>query len=72
MLSKILYLAYVEKPPTEIIQNIRKDILDFLWNYRKVRVNRNTNTLGGLAIMGIETRCEATQFILAKFIKEKN
>ena len=36
MLSKILSLAYVEKPPTDIIQNIRKDILDFLWNYRKV------------------------------------
>ena len=30
MLSKIWYLAYVEKPPTDIIQNIRKDILEFL------------------------------------------
>ena len=40
MLSKIWYLAYVEKPPTDIIQNIRKDILEFLWNYRKV--NRNS------------------------------
>ena len=36
------YLAYVEKPPTDIVQSIRKDMLDFLWNYRKVRVNRNT------------------------------
>ena len=38
--GKIWYLAYVEKPPTDIIQNIRKDILEFLWNYRKV--NRNS------------------------------
>ena len=63
MLSKFWYLAYVEKPPTDIIQNIRKDILDFLWNYRKVRVNRNTITLPiemvGLAITDIETQCEA-------------
>ena len=42
MLSKIWYLAYVEKPPTDIIQNIWKDILEFLWNYKKVRVKRNT------------------------------
>ena len=63
MLSKIWYLAYVEKPPTDIIQNIRKDVLDFLWNYRKVRANRNTITLPkemvGLAIIDIETQCEA-------------
>ena len=63
MLSKIWYLAYVEKPPTDIIQNIRKDVLDFLWNYRKVRANRNTITLPiemvGLAIIGIVTQCEA-------------
>ena len=73
MLSKIWYLAYVGKPPADIIQNIRKDIHDFLWNYRQVRVNRNTITLpiemGGLAIMNIETECEAIQCsILAKFI----
>ena len=69
MISKIWYLAYVEKPPTDIIQNIRKDILDFLWNYRKVRVNRNTITLliemGGLAIMDIETQCEAIQCFIS-------
>ena len=62
MLSKIWYLAYVEKPPTDIIQNIRKDVLDFLWNYRKVRANRNTITLPiemvGLAIIDIVTQCE--------------
>ena len=59
MLSKIWYLAYKKKPPADIIQNIRKDIHDFLWNNRKVRVNRNTITLpiemGGLVIMDIET-----------------
>ena len=62
-LWKIWYLSSVENRLTDIIQNIRKDILDFLWNYRKVRVNRNTITLpiemGGLAIMDIETQCEA-------------
>ena len=77
MLSKIWYLGYVEKPPTDIIQNIRKDILVFLWYYRKVRVNRNIIALpiemgGGLAIMDIEKQCEAIQYsILAKFIKKK-
>ena len=69
MLSKIWYLAYVETPPTDIVQNIRKDILDFLWNYRKVRVNRNTITLliemKGLAIMDIETQCEAIQCFIS-------
>ena len=52
MLSKIWCLAYVERPPADIIQNLRKDMHDFLWNYRKVRVNRNAITLpiemGGL------------------------
>ena len=77
MLSKTWFLAYVEKPPADIIQNIRKDIHDFLWNYGKVRVNRNNISLpiemGGLAIMDIETQCELIQCsTLAKFIKEKN
>ena len=77
MLSNIWYLGTVEKPPADIIQNIRKDIHDFLWNYRKVRVNRNNITLpiemGALARMDIETQIEAIQCsILAKFIKEKN
>ena len=77
MLSKIWYLAYVKKPPADIIQNIRKDIHDFLWNYRKVRINRNTITLpietGGLAIMVIETQCDVIQCSsLVKLIKEKN
>ena len=76
MISKIWYIAYVENPPADIIQNIRKDIHNFFWNYGKVRVNRNTITLpiemGGLAIMNIETQCEAIQYsILAKFIRKK-
>ena len=76
-LSKIWYLAYVEKPSANIIQNIRKDLHDFLWNYRKVRVNRNTIRpleMRGLAIMDIKTQCEAIQcFILANFLgKEKS
>ena len=68
---------YVEKPPADIIQNIKKDIHDFLWNYRKIRVNKNTNTLPiemeGLVIMNIETQCEAIPCsILTKPIKEKS
>ena len=67
----------MENRLTDIIQNIRKHILDFLWNYRKVRVNRDTITLplemGGLAIMDIETQCEVIYCsILVKFIEERN
>ena len=42
----------MEKPRSDIIQNIREDINDFIWKYRKVRVNRDTIRLaiemGGL------------------------
>ena len=81
MLSKIWYLAYVEKPPADFIQNKKSHIEKWnyrkLWNYRKVRVHRNTITLfiemGGLAIMEVDTQCESVQCsILAKFIKEEN
>ena len=62
MLSKIWFLAYVEKQNAHIIQNIRKNMHDFVWDYRKVRVTRNTITLpiemGGLVIMDIETQSE--------------
>ena len=65
MLSKIWYLTCVEKPPADIIQNIRKGIQDFLWNCKKFRVN-------SLVIMDIETQREAIQcFILAKLSKVK-
>ena len=77
MLSKIWYLAYVEKPPAYIIQIIRKDIHGFLRNYRKDKPNRNITTfpieMAELAIMDIRTQCKAIQgSILAKFIKEKS
>ena len=77
MLSKIRYLAYVEKPLADIIQNIRKDIHDLIWSYRKGRVNRNTITppmeMGGLAIMDIEIQRDAIDCsILAKINKQKN
>ena len=67
----------MEKQPIDNIQNIRTDTHDFLWNYRKFSVNKNTITLpiqmSDLAILDIETQCEAIQCsILAKFIKEKN
>ena len=72
-LNKIWHPGHVEKPPADIIQNIRKDLEVLLWNYRNVWVNRNTTTLpiemGGLAIMNIESQCKAIQYsILAKFI----
>ena len=67
----------MEKQPIDNIQNIRTDTHDFLWNYRKFSVNKNTITLpiqmSDLAILDTETQCEAIQCsILAKFIKEKN
>ena len=59
MLSKFWYLMSVEKLPANIIQNIRKDIHDFLWNWKKVSANRNTITLPikmrGLSVMDTET-----------------
>ena len=59
MLCKFWYLTSVEKPPADIIQNIRKDIHDFLWNCKNVSANRNTITLpikmGGLSVMDTET-----------------
>ena len=35
ILIKIWYLAYLKKPPSDFIQNIRKDIHYFLWNYKE-------------------------------------
>lgn len=35
-LNKIWYPGHVEKPPADIIQNIRKDLQVLLWNYRTV------------------------------------
>ena len=59
MLSKIWYLEYLEKLPADIIQNIRRDIHDFFWNYGNVKTSRNTimppTEMGGLAIMDIES-----------------
>ena len=75
MLSKIWYVTYVEKLPVDIIRNIRKDIHDFHWKYRKVRVNiiMLTAEMRRLVMMDIETQCEAIQCsIFAKCIKDKN
>ena len=71
MLSKIWCLEYVEKPPVDIIQNIRKDIHDFHWNYRKVKVNTITlsQEMRRLVMKDIETQCEPIQCsILAESI----
>ena len=75
MLSKICYLAYVETPPKPIIQDIKKDIYNFLWNFKKVRVNMATTTMpidiGGLAVIDIETQCKAIKCaVIAKFLQD--
>ena len=62
MLSKIWYLAY-ETPPKMILQEIKKEIYNFLWNFKKVCVNMLTTTMpiavSGQAIIDIETQCKA-------------
>ena len=45
MLSKIWYLAYVETPPKPITTDIKKAICNFLWNFKKIRVNMVTTTM---------------------------
>lgn len=58
-----MYLAYVETPPKAIIQEIGRDIFNFLWNYKKVRINRVTTQMlikeGGLGILDVETQYKA-------------
>ena len=73
MLNKIWYLAYVETPPKLLIQEIRRDIYNFLWNFKKIRVNMVTTTMpvniGGLAIIDIETLCKTLKCaVIAKFL----
>ena len=43
LLSKIWYLAYVETPPKNVIQEIKRDIYNFLWNYNKIHINNCYN-----------------------------
>ena len=63
LLSKIWYFAYVDTPPKNFIQDIKKDIYNFLWGYKKIRINRVTTTMpineGGLGIIDIESQCKA-------------
>ena len=75
MLSKIWYLAYVETPPKPIIQDIKRDIYNFLWNFKKICVNMVTTTMpigiGGLVVIDIETQCKATKYaVIAKFLRD--
>ena len=75
MLSKMWYLAYVETPPKFILQEIKREIYNFLWNFKKIRVNMLTTTMpiavGGLAIIDIETQCKALLCsIVVKFIRD--
>ena len=75
MLSKIWYLAYVETPPKHIIQDIKRTIYNFLWNFKKVRINMITTTMpimiGGLGIIDIETQCKAIKCaVISKFLND--
>ena len=75
MLSKIWYLAYVETPPKHIIQDIKRIIYNFLWNFKKVRINMITTTMpimiGGLGIIDIETQCKAIKCaVISKFLND--
>ena len=79
LLSKIWYLAYVTTPPKKVINRINRMIYDFLWNYKKIRVSRNTITQpiqkGGLGILDLETQCDAIKNTLIKMLirdKTKN
>ena len=75
--SKIWYLAYVKIPPKAIMQKIERDIYNFLWNHKKICIDRVTTQMpikeGELGITDIETQCKAIKCaILAKFIKDSN
>ena len=75
LLSKIWYFAYVGSPAQNIHQQIKQDIYNFLWSYKKIRVNRITTTMpkkdGGLGIIDIETQRKAIKCaILSKFLKD--
>ena len=76
MLNKIWYLAYVEIPPKTILQEIKRDIYNFLWSFKKTRINMTTTTMpikaGGLAIIDIETQCKAIKCaVVAKFLRDR-
>ena len=70
-----MYLFYVEQPPSHIMQNIKRDIFNFLWDFRKIRVNMTTAAMpiseGGLGILDIEVQCKAIKSaLIAKLIKD--
>ena len=76
LLSKIWYLAYVQKPPKAIIQEIERNIYNFLWNYKKIRINKVTIQMpikeGGLEIIHVATQFKAIKcHILAKFLRDR-
>lgn len=65
----------METPPQTVIQEITRDTNNFLWIYKKIRINRTTVTMpikeGGLGIIDIETQFKAIKCaILSKFLRE--
>ena len=75
LLSKIWYFAYVETPPKNVIQEIKRDIYNFLWSYKKIRINRITTTMpineGGLGIIDIESQCKAIKCAILSKLNNK-
>ena len=53
----------MEIPPQDVIQEITRDIYNFLWGYKKIRINKITTTMpikdDGLGILHIKTQCKA-------------
>lgn len=75
MLSKMWHLAYVETPPKSIITDIKRAIYNFLWNFKKIRVNMVTTAMpgntGGLAVIDIETQCKVIKSaVISKFLRD--
>lgn len=69
MLSKIWYLAYVETLPKPITTDIKKAICNFLWNFKKIRVNTCKHMM--TAVIDIETQCKAIKCaVIAKFLRD--
>ena len=71
LLSKIWYYAYVENPPQDIINQLNFMIYNFLWSYKKTRINQVTTTMpikaGGLAILHLTSQLKALKCsLLAK------
>ena len=65
----------MEIPPQDVIQDITRDIYNFLWGYKKIRINKITTTIpikdDGLGILHIKTQCKAIRCAkISKFLRD--